>query len=88
MHISDSSPFGFGVCTTNVDLAEAASIGRIDERWRCRCADAIAARSHALSIDALSFDAAALKVNTDMPLSACDVGELFAEVPVELLCRK
>ncbi|CAE8588527.1 unnamed protein product [Polarella glacialis] len=45
---SDSSPAGYGVCTRKLSSEKVASIGRVSEKWRFRCEDAINARHRAL----------------------------------------
>ena len=55
---SDSSPWGLGVCSRQLDVSTVASIGSVSERWRFKFEDATRARKHALFKDVSDDDPA------------------------------
>ena len=82
---SDSSPYGYGVCSRKCDIGIISAVGAQSERWRFRFEDAVDARRHAAkSIGRETLDKNVKAVIEDIGSDVKFI-EGFNEVPIQLL---
>lgn len=68
---SDTSPCGVGVCEKEASTSTCMAIGKVNERWRFRCEESVAARAHALG-SGMALDASRLDPDMGEPsLDSC-----------------
>ena len=85
---SDSSPFGVGVCSRQLDLDTISNLGSQCERWRFRFEDAVQARKHALLATGGNEPAVEGSSDTDQSFSSFIIDQGFNEIPDHLLISK